>query len=135
MKETKMKLKILRIGLSVTVVASTLVFPSSKAEACLSLNSTLTSLQQGESNLTSAVIDTSNGQHYAYFGTDTSPGQVVKVDLSNLTRVGAISLKSGEDRLASAVIDTSNSTHYAYFGTYSGQVVKIDLNSFTEVDR
>ena len=38
-------------------------------------------LDSGENNLTSAVIDTAAG--YAYFGTSTSPGIIIKIDLSN----------------------------------------------------
>ncbi|MEO0228250.1 MAG: hypothetical protein ABIL70_09410, partial [candidate division WOR-3 bacterium] len=88
-------------------------------------------IQEGENQIRSAVIDTQNG--YAYFGTETSPGKVVKVNLSTLDRVGAITLNSGENNLYSAVIDTQNG--YAYFGTDTspGRVVKIDLSTFQRV--
>jgi len=88
-------------------------------------------LQSGEDWLYSAVIDPS-GQ-YAYFGTYTSPGMVVKVNLSSFTRVSAITLNSGENWPWSAVIDPSG--QYAYFGTLTspGIVVKINLSSFTRV--
>jgi hypothetical protein len=92
-------------------------------------------LSGGENYLNSAVIDASGG--YAYFGTATSPGIVVKVALGagdNLpTRVGALSLDSGEDNLRSAVIDPS--AGYAYFGTGTspGKVVKIRLSDFTRL--
>ena len=33
---------------------------------------------------------------FAYFGTDTDPGRVIKVRLSDFTRVGAVTLNSGE---------------------------------------
>jgi len=88
-------------------------------------------LDTGENYLASAVIDTNNG--YAYFGTNTSPGKVIKVDLSNFIRVGSVTLNAGEDYLVSAVIDTNNG--YAYFGTNTapGQIIKIDLNNFARV--
>ena len=70
---------------------------------------------------------------FAYFGTYTSPGIVIKVRLSNLTRVGALVLNSGEERLMSAVIDQPNG--FAYFGTDTspGRVVKVRLSNFTRV--
>ncbi len=82
-----------------------------------------------EFNFWSAVIDTEHG--FAYFGTWTKPGTIVKVRLSTFTRVGAIVLNAGEDGLRSAVIDPQND--YAYFGTYTapGKVVKINLTTFT----
>ncbi len=84
-----------------------------------------------ERELYCAVIDPNNG--YAYFGTFTSPGRVVKVSLgsgSSLpTRVGAVVLDPGEDSLGSAVIDTTQG--YAYFGTFTspGRVVRVALGA------
>jgi ethanolamine utilization microcompartment shell protein EutS len=79
------------------------------------------------------VIDSAHD--YAYFGTDTDPGMVVKVRLSDLTRVGVLTLTTGEDYLYSAVIDAANG--FAYFGTatYPGPdvVVKVRLSDFTRV--
>ena len=79
----------------------------------------------------SAVIDTANG--FAYFGTFTDPGRIVKVDLGTFQAVDEIVLEPNENKLRSAVIDTANG--YAYFGTSTqpGRVVKIDLNTFTRV--
>lgn len=78
----------------------------------------------------SAVIDPAGD--YTYFGTGTSPGRVVKIDLGTLERVGAITLNSGENYLQSAVIDPAGD--YAYFGTMAfgarARVVKTDLNTF-----
>ena len=70
---------------------------------------------------------------FAYFGTYTYPGVVVKVRLSNLTRVGALTLDWGEHQLFSAVIDQPNG--FAYFGTFTdpGIVVKVRLSDFTRV--
>ena len=68
--------------------------------------------------------------NYGYFGTFTSPGYVVKVDLSNQTRVGYILLEQGEDNLSSSVIYGD----CAYFGTMTGYVVKVNLTTFTRVE-
>ena len=69
------------------------------------------------------MIDPASG--FAYFGTDTIPGIVVKVQLSDFTRVGALTLNPGEDRLLMATIDPA--AGYAYFGTHTapGGVVKV----------
>jgi hypothetical protein len=58
---------------------------------------------------------------------------VVKVRLSDFTRVGALTLNSGEDYLRSAAIDPAGD--YAYFGTSTspGEVVKVRLSDFTRV--
>ncbi|MFC1505685.1 hypothetical protein ACFLQ6_01290, partial [Thermoproteota archaeon] len=58
---------------------------------------------------------------------------VVKVNLTDFTRVGSLTLNTGENRLASAVIDSANG--YAYFGAYTdpGIVVKVNLTDFTRV--
>jgi hypothetical protein len=93
-------------------------------------------LDPGEDVLVSAVIDP-DGTH-AYFGTNTAlgtnttPGQVVKVNLATMQRVGAVTLEPGEDRLWSAV---SDGTH-AYFGTYTepGRVVKVNLATMQRVE-
>src|SRR2546428_12102006 len=70
-------------------------------------------LNAGENYLASAVIDSAAG--FAYFGTQTDPGIVVKVRLSDFTRGGCISLNTGELRINSAVIDSA--AGFAYFGT------------------
>ncbi len=88
-------------------------------------------LLSGEARLASAIIDTSSG--FAYFGTDTSPGVVVKVRLSDFSRVGALTLNPGQDHLVSAVIDTLNGFAYFGTGTVPGIVVKIRLSDFTVV--
>ena len=86
-------------------------------------------LDNGEDQLSSVVIDPSGS--YAYFGTYTGPGIVVKGRLSDMSRVGALTLNAGEGGLVSAVIDPTGS--YAYFGTYTspGIVVKVSLDDFT----
>ncbi len=84
-------------------------------------------LPDGESQLVAAAIDPLAG--YAYFGTRHSPGVVVKIRLSDFTRVDALTV--GEEDLASAVIDPE--AGYAYFGTrsYPGKVYRIRLSDFT----
>jgi hypothetical protein len=79
----------------------------------------------------SAVIDSANG--FAYFGTLTSPGVVVKIRLSDFTSVGALVLNEGENDLRTAVIDTAQG--FAYFGTLTatGIIVKVRLSDFTRV--
>jgi hypothetical protein len=83
----------------------------------------------------SAVIDSANG--YAYFGftdyaTTVSAG-IMKVRLSDLTRVGTLLLSAGEVPLSTAAIDSANG--YAYFGTATdpGNIVKVRLSDFTRV--
>ena len=71
--------------------------------------------QRGRDYLRSAVLDAANG--YAYFGTCTAPGLVVKVRLSDFTRVAGLTLNAGENYLRSAVLDAADG--YAYFGTHT----------------
>lgn len=85
--------------------------------------------QSGESDLFSAVIDTGNG--FIYFGTETT--NIVKVRLSDFSRVGSLHLSAGENNLMSGVIDTEKG--FAYFGMLGspGVVVKVRLSDFTRV--
>jgi hypothetical protein len=75
-----------------------------------------------------AVVDASG--HYAYFGTSSSPGHILKIDLTTFELVDSITLGAGEDAPTSAVIDGAG--HFAYFGTSTapGRVVAIDLTTF-----
>lgn len=102
----------------------------SNASAAAHLRDSLT-FGANEGAAGSAVIDADG--RYAYFGTNTAPGQIVKLDLQTFERVAAIALPAGDDYLRSAVIDPSG--RYAYFGarTIPGRVVKIDLADFTRV--
>lgn len=95
----------------------------------LSRNAAIT-LTAKEDNPFAAVIDTGNG--FAYFGTLTTPGIIVKVRLSDFTRVGAIVLNPNEQEMRCATIDTANG--FAYFGGLNGAIVKIRLSDFTRVD-
>jgi hypothetical protein len=47
----------------------------------------------GEDQFRSAVTDGT----YAYFGTNTNPGVVVKIDLSTMTRVGSVTANAAEE--------------------------------------
>ena len=89
-------------------------------------------LDPGESDLTSAVIDPSGS--FAYFGANTQPGRIVRIDLGRFERTGAITLQGpgegdlyGEDYPQSAVIAPTG--EYAYFGlaTFPGRVARIHL--------
>jgi len=61
------------------------------------------------------------------------PGIVVRVRLSDFTRVGAVTFNAGENGAVSAAIDTAGG--FAYFGTLAspGIVVKVRLSDFTRV--
>src|SRR3989475_12335306 len=78
-----------------------------------------------EVDFAAAVNDSAGG--FAYFGTLTSPGVVVKVDLATFAVVGSLTLASGEDHLTSAVIDPAGRAHPADSGTATGRVVKVEL--------
>jgi len=67
-----------------------------------------------------------------YFGTiSTNPGKIVKIALSNFSRVNALTLESGESGLASAVVDPAGD--FAYFGTWTdpGAVAMIFVSAAT----
>ena len=80
-------------------------------------------LLRAENQFYSAVISPTGD--YAYFGTNTTPGIVVKVNLSNFTREGAVTFSTGENQLYSAVISPTGD--YAYFGTYTspGLIIRV----------
>ncbi len=88
-------------------------------------------LSSGANLFRCATGDTTTG--YAYLGTDTSPGTIVKVALGTgsapPTQVASLTLHTGEDKPSIALIDTANG--YAYFGTYTapGRVVKVALGA------
>jgi hypothetical protein len=92
-------------------------------------------LAAGENNIVSGVIDmadNSNTPGYAYFGTNTSPGRIVKVDLAQFERVGAIVLGNQQNNARPAVIDIQKGV--AYFGASGdllSQVVELNLSDFT----
>jgi hypothetical protein len=104
---------------------------SVSADASAFARQQVLALAEGENGLRSAVIDTTGT--YAYIGTHTQPGRIVKVHVPTMTSVEAITLNTGEDLLRSAVIDSTGT--YAYFGTYTapGKVVKVQLSPLARV--
>jgi len=93
-------------------------------------------LNQDENELYSSVIDVTNG--FAYFGGGLSDNygdaiavKIVKIRLSDLTRVSALTLNPDEGGVEPGVIDTANG--FAYFAT-SRTIVRIRLSDFTRVD-
>lgn len=59
-------------------------------------------LSPGENNVYAVVIDGAGA--FGYFATRTSPGKIVKVDVSTFSRVDALTLNAGENETTSAVI-------------------------------
>ncbi|TMI29520.1 hypothetical protein E6H27_08295 [Candidatus Bathyarchaeota archaeon] len=86
---------------------------------------------RAEDNAFTGVIDTTHG--FAYFATDTVPGMVVKVRLSDFTKVGTLVMNRGESFLSAGVIDPAND--FAYFGSFSfpGHIIKVRLSDLTRV--
>ena len=82
------------------------------------------------------MIDTVHG--FAYYVVFAHPMEIVKVRLSDFTRVGTLTLNPNEDYPNSAVIDAANG--FAYFGVNDGNlsdpgiIVKVRLSDFTRVD-
>jgi len=81
-------------------------------------------LAGGEAGLTCGAVDPAAG--YAYFGTSSSPGKVVKVALgagaSPPTYVGSTPLLAGESGILGLLIDTTDpdpARHYLYAATWS----------------
>ena len=93
-------------------------------------------LEARECYLTSAVIDAGARWNVAaaIFGTSNDPGMIVKVSLSDFTRVNTLTLDSSEGSRWSAVIDAANG--FGYFGTWTipGKIVKVNLSDFTRID-
>ena len=89
-------------------------------------------LNTGEDNIDSSVLDPDAG--YGYFGTIRStPTQIVKVRLSDLTRVGTLELDADRD-LTSASIDTANGVVYFVTAEEPSRILKISLSDFTVID-
>jgi hypothetical protein len=76
-----------------------------------------------------AVLDTTN--HFGYFGTVTSPSQVIKVRLTDLVVISSLTLPAGLDFLSASVIDTAGGFAYFASSTTPGAVAKIRLSNFT----
>ncbi len=86
---------------------------------------------RGEDNVFTGLIDNIHG--FAYFATDTQPGMIIKIRLSDFARVATLILNPGEDFLSAGVIDPVNG--YAYFGTFTptGHIIKVRLSDLTRV--
>lgn len=86
--------------------------------------------------LNSATIDKANG--YAYFTIgNINPGSIIRVRLSDFTIDGILRLSPGQAR--TLTLDQKNKLLYVGTAPPSGKsnqgrVIKIDLNSFTEID-
>jgi len=76
-----------------------------------------------------AVLDTS--LQFGYFGTRTSPSQIIKVRLTDLVIISSITLPAGLDFLSASVIDTAGGFAYFASSTTTGAVAKINLSNFT----
>jgi hypothetical protein len=111
------------IKVDVTEAAALKAFPD-LAQVGLSL-----SLLQNEDSVFVSLMDSAAG--YVYFGTRTEPAYVVKVRLSDFTRVGALALPLADGGITTGAIDASAGV--AYFGTNAnpGRVIRVDLGSFT----
>ncbi len=91
-------------------------------------------MNQGEGPLGPAVIDTANG--FAYFASITNPAIIVKVRLSDFTRVGALTLNPGEGSTnnGAMVIDTIGGFLYLGTGASQGVIVRVRLSDFARID-
>ena len=97
-------------------------------------------LNQGE-NVSSAVIDSDGtflylaitGTNYLNQSEYPVTGSIVKIRLSDFTRVGTLTLNPDETDLAVSIIDSAGG--FAYFGTATapGKIVKVRLSDFTRV--
>jgi hypothetical protein len=92
-------------------------------------------LDPGERDASASLVDLAAGfAYFAFSGNPAfSPAELVKIRLSDFTRVGTLVLAPGEDTIDSAVIDAAGGC--AYFGTDStpGAIVKIRLSDFSRV--
>lgn len=95
-------------------------------------------LDIGEGNLKCVTVDEVHG--YAYYGTNTSVGRIIKVRLSDFARVATLTLKPEENYLTCGVVDAAGIYAYFFAQGYNGQhaypggtVVKVRLSDFTRV--
>lgn len=82
-----------------------------------------------QNNFQTVEIDTTLGM--LYFGTYTSPGQIVRFATSNMTNMGMVFAPNVNNYVASC----SDAT-YAYFATYTapGQITRLNKATFSIVD-
>lgn len=85
-------------------------------------------LPEGNDGIISSAIDEDGG--FAYFGTNTSPGKVIKMDIDTGTDlpefVGSLELGSRRDVISSLIFDPAAELLFAGTATSPGQVVTID---------
>ena len=65
---------------------------------------------------------------YLYIGLVTTPGKILKVQISTLAEVGSLTLGAGEDNIDSICIYGST----LYCGLDDGRIARVDLDTFTE---
>ena len=101
--------------------------PASVTPVRLSDLAVLETYPIGEAFVTSAFDD---GAGYGYFGTNS--GQIVKVRLSDFTRVATLDLPYPYEYLSSGAIDSAGG--YAYFGTDTapGRIHRVRLSDFSD---
>ncbi|KAJ5078527.1 prolactin regulatory element binding protein [Anaeramoeba ignava] len=92
----------------------------------LSLNSTT------ETSPNCGVIDF--GSNLMFVGTGTSPMKVIKINLTDFSRIDAITCASLEQNAISAGIDERNQLAYFLADSYPGFLVRIDLKNFSRID-
>ncbi|MEK9156266.1 MAG: hypothetical protein AAB360_03105, partial [Patescibacteria group bacterium] len=94
----------------------------------MTLYGSILTLNAGENDPRAAVADAT----HAYFLSYTAPAVVVKVQMSDNTRTGALAFASGENYGYSAVTDGT----YGYFGLNlnPARVVKVNLSTMTTSD-
>ncbi|NOZ24568.1 MAG: hypothetical protein GXO94_00520, partial [Nitrospirae bacterium] len=83
-----------------------------------------------------AAIDIDAG--FAYFGTNTNPGKLLKIRLSDFSLADVLVLETGENGLESIVIDSEQGFIYCMTyespGAAQSSIVKVRLSDFTRVD-
>lgn len=86
-------------------------------------------LNVGETYLESGVLDTNN--NIAYFYTNQNPAKLIKIDISNFSRLDAINLSITNG--GCIVIDSSNG--FVYIGSQQSPAIvsKVRISDFTEV--
>lgn len=90
-------------------------------------------LDQGEGFPAASAVDTGAGFAYYAFSQDPAvgPGEIVKVRISDLTRVDTLVLAPGESVLTCAAIDPGADALYVATYGAPGNVIKIRLSDFS----
>jgi hypothetical protein len=115
------------LAIAVMILATFAAIPPAAAQT---ITATFTGTR-GEDNTFTGLIDTLHG--FAYFATDTQPGIIVKVRLSDFTRVGSLVLSGQGEQFSSAGVINPQGD-YAIFGSFFSDVIeKVRLSDFTEV--